>query len=83
MITPYCFFPYPGVGGNLASILISRMTTRLSIVSKPIITDDVVDRINSIGVLSCLQAVVEKDFAFVVRLLQLSLLKRLLLEKVY
>ncbi|KAM3174853.1 hypothetical protein ACTXT7_009669 [Hymenolepis weldensis] len=39
--------PINGVGGNLASILISRMTTRLSIVSKPMITEDIIDQINA------------------------------------
>ncbi|VDN96631.1 unnamed protein product [Rodentolepis nana] len=45
--------PINGVGGNLASILISRMTTRLSTVSKPLITGDIVDRINAATLFSC------------------------------
>lgn len=50
-----------GVGGNLASILISRMTTRLSIMSNPTVVDDVVDEINAATLLSWLHAFVEKE----------------------
>lgn len=57
----HILFNFIGVGGNLASILISRMTTRLSVVSSPVITDNVLDQVYSTGVLSCLQATVDKD----------------------
>ncbi|VDL62318.1 unnamed protein product [Hymenolepis diminuta] len=46
-----------GVGGNLASILISRMTTRLSIVSKPMITENIVNQINAATPFSCFHSV--------------------------
>ncbi|VUZ45803.1 unnamed protein product [Hymenolepis diminuta] len=49
--------PINGVGGNLASILISRMTTRLSIVSKPMITENIVNQINAATPFSCFHSV--------------------------
>ncbi|KAL7061873.1 hypothetical protein AAHC03_0222 [Spirometra sp. Aus1] len=42
-----------GVGGNLASVLISRMTTRLSAASHPVISDGVSSCIHRVGFLSC------------------------------
>ncbi|KAM7539835.1 hypothetical protein Aperf_G00000033687 [Anoplocephala perfoliata] len=53
--------PINGVGGNLASILISRMTTRLSITSNPTIVDDVIDKVNATTLLSWLHVFAEKE----------------------
>ncbi|VDL94633.1 unnamed protein product [Schistocephalus solidus] len=51
-----------GIGGNLASVLISRMTTRLSAASTPIVSDGVSNCIHRVRFLSCTASRDEVEF---------------------